>query len=77
MKVCIVSPEKTLYESEAIGVKLPGGAGRFEVLENHAPIVSTLTAGKVVCEGAEPFEVEVSGGFVEVAHNEVSVCVEL
>lgn len=76
MKVSIVSPEKTLYEGEATGVKLPGEAGRFEVLENHAPIISTLAAGKVVCEGAEPFEVEVSGGFVEVARNVVAVCVE-
>ena len=52
MKVVIVSPEKTLYEGEAEGVKLPGVKGRFEVLNGHAPIVSTLAAGTVECVGA-------------------------
>lgn len=76
MKVTIVSPEKTLYEGEATGVKLPGAQGRFEVLEGHAPIISTLTNGTVECVGDTPFEVKVNGGFVEVARNIVSVCVE-
>lgn len=77
MKVTIVSPEKTLYKGEAEGVKLPGALGRFEVLENHAPIISTLTAGRVQCRGDEPFSLDIRGGFVEVARNEVAVCVEL
>lgn len=77
MKVTIVSPEKTLYEGEAAAVKLPGAKGRFEVLQNHAPLISTLIAGTVECHGEEPFSVKVSGGFVEVARDVVSVCVEL
>lgn len=77
MRVTIVSPEKTLFDGEATGVKLPGAQGRFEVLEGHAPIISTLTSGTVRCEGSSPYETKVSGGFVEVAHNKVSVCVEL
>lgn len=77
MKVTIVSPEKTLYSGEAQGVKLPGKKGRFEVLEGHAPIVSTLSPGEIECVGNEPFKVSVHGGFVEVARNEVSVCVEV
>lgn len=51
--------------------------GRFEVLHNHAPIISTLVAGTVECKGDKPFTLEIRGGFVEVARNEVSVCVEL
>lgn len=77
MKVTIVSPEKTLYEGEAEGVKLPGAQGLFEVLKGHAPLISTLTNGKVECLGKEPFEVNVNSGFVEVAHNAVSICVEM
>ncbi len=77
MKVTIVSPEKTLYEGEADAVKLPGEYGRFEVLKGHAPIISTLARGTVSCSGAEPFETAVSGGFVEVAADVVSVCVEV
>lgn len=77
LSVTIVSPEKTLFQGEAQGVKLPGTQGRFEVLDGHAPIISTLAAGTVECVGGEPFEIAVTGGFVEVARNEVSVCVEV
>lgn len=77
MKVTIVSPEKTLYDAEAEGVKLPGASGRFEILQGHAPIISTLTAGTVECVGQDPYEVTITGGFVEMAHNVVSICVEM
>ena len=77
MKVTIVSPEKTLYEGEVEGVKLPGTLGRFEVLKGHAPIISTLVAGTVECISNEPYQITVSGGFVEVANNAISVCVEM
>ena len=77
MKVVIVSPEKVLYENTATAIKLPGMQGRFEVLEGHAPIISTLTKGVVTCLGETPFEVEITGGFAEVARTVVSVCVEL
>lgn len=77
MKVTIVSPEKTLYSGEIETLEVPGENGRFEVLNNHAPIISSLTAGTVTCKGAEPFSLEVKGGFIEVAHNVISVCVEV
>ncbi|MDO4929828.1 MAG: hypothetical protein Q4E59_01695 [Bacteroidales bacterium] len=77
MKVTIVSPEKTLFTGEATCVAVPGKKGRFEVLSNHAPIMSTLSAGTVECKGAEPLSIEIDGGFIEVARNEVSVCVEV
>lgn len=76
MNVTIVSPEKTLYTGQADGIKLPGEKGRFEVLNGHAPIISTLSKGTVECLGSEPFTVEISSGFVEVANNVVAICVE-
>ena len=76
MKVNIVSPEKTLYKGETDSVMLPGEMGRLEVLQNHAPIISTLTAGEIVCRGSEDFRIEIKTGFVEVEHNVVSICVE-
>lgn len=76
MKVRIVSPETTLYDGQADSVKLPGEAGRFEVLQGHAPIISTLTQGTVSVQGTERYSVEVSGGFVEVARDTVNVCIE-
>lgn len=77
MRVTIVSPEKTLFEGNCKGVKLPGAQGRFEVLEGHAPIISTLTAGVVSCIGEDSVDVEIHSGFVEVARDVVSVCVEV
>lgn len=77
MIVTIVSPERTLFEGQATGVKLPGALGSFEVLEGHAPLVSTLNAGRIVCVGGESdFQIDIAGGFVEVARGRVSVCVE-
>ena len=43
----IISPEKTLFKGEVESVLFPGTYGDFQVLNNHAPIVSTLTKGKV------------------------------
>lgn len=77
LQVTIVSPENTLYEGDAVGVKVPGEKGAFEVLQGHAPIVSVLSKGKVECQGENPYAVEISGGFIEVNHDKVSVCVEL
>lgn len=76
MKVTVVSPERIVFSGEVDSVAVPGVKGRFEILNNHAPIVSALTAGKVVCSGKETLELDILGGFVEVACNEVSVCVE-
>ncbi len=77
LSVTIVSPEETLFEGELESLTVPGEKGRFEILKDHAPIISSLTAGTLVCRGAEAFEMEVRGGFIEVAHNRVSVCVEV
>ena len=77
MRVTIVSPEQTLYTDEAQSIVVPGGMGAFEVLDNHAPIISNLTEGVVSVSGTTPFQLHVKGGFIEVARNEVSICVEV
>ena len=77
LKLKIVSPEKILYEGEATSVKVPGVLGGMEILQNHAPLISALTAGKVEYTNAEgPEVIEVAGGFVEVLRNNVSLCIE-
>ena len=76
MKVTVDSPERIVFSGEVDSVAVPGAKGRFEILNYHAPIVSALPAGKVVCSGKETLELDILGGFVEVARNEVSVCVE-
>lgn len=77
MHLDIITPEKTLYSGEVKSVQLPGSAGSFEVLENHAPLISTLDPGKIrvrMVDGKEEF-FEVESGFVEVLNNKVSVLV--
>ena len=63
----IVSPEKVIYKGEVQMVKLPGTVGQFTVLENHAPLVSTLTPGEIVYKGSEEEKsVQIRGGVVEI-----------
>ncbi|MGN1214165.1 MAG: ATP synthase F1 subunit epsilon [Bacteroidaceae bacterium] len=77
MKLIIVSPEKTVYSGGAVAVTVPGTKGAFEVLDNHAPIISSLQPGVVTVKTEnETLEFEIKSGFVEVACNEVSLCVE-
>lgn len=74
----IVSPEKKVFEGEVASVIVPGTAGRFEVLEHHAPIVSSLEQGEVAYTvGQETHSIAIHGGFILVKKNEVSLCVEL
>ena len=73
----ILSPEKALFEGEIKLITLPGTAGSFNILPNHAPIVSTLKKGTVVYvlpDGSE-HSVEVQGGFIEMSKGVLSVCV--
>ncbi|MDR3326891.1 MAG: ATP synthase F1 subunit epsilon [Prevotellaceae bacterium] len=77
MQLEIISPEKILYSGKAELVTLPGIAGSFTVLENHAPIISVLKQGKVIYRVSNTNnEVEIESGFVEARQNKVSVCVE-
>lgn len=74
----IVSPEKVVFDGEVENVTVPGTLGSFEILNDHAPIISSLEKGTVeytTKEGRHQMEIE--GGFVEVKRNEVSLCVEV
>lgn len=74
----IVSPEKIAFEGDVNSVTVPGTLGRFEILEQHAPIISSLNKGTVKYDHAQGSEsIDVLGGFVLVKHNEVNICVEV
>ena len=79
LKLKIVSPEKIEFEGEVDCVLVPGSMGQFEILVNHAPIISSLDKGKVVytLPGGEKKQLDICGGFVEVQKNVVSLCVEI
>ena len=74
----IYSPERTILEKMVCKVSLPGTKGRFMVLKDHAPLISSLEEGRRVflSEGVEE-NVDISSGFVEIAYNKVTVCAEL
>ena len=79
LKLKIVSTERITFEGEVESVLVPGTLGQFEILTNHAPIISSLDKGKVVYSlpGGEKKSLEICGGFVEVQKNVVSLCVEI
>ncbi|MGV9004754.1 F0F1 ATP synthase subunit epsilon [Flavobacterium sp.] len=63
----IVSPEATLFKGEVTSVTLPGVDGSFQLLNNHAPIVSILKQGTVtITANSFNFEKEVAGQFTKV-----------
>jgi F-type H+-transporting ATPase subunit epsilon len=73
LKLKIVSPERVEFSGEVESVKVPGTMGQFEILTDHAPIISTLQKGFVEYNGQQ---LAILGGFVEVQKNEVSLCIE-
>jgi len=75
----IVSPERIEFNGEIESIIVPGSQGQFEILVNHAPIISSLDKGTVVYTrpGGEKQSLDICGGFVEVQKNQVSLCVEI
>ena len=78
LQLKIVSPEKIEYDGVAERILVPGTLGQFEILNDHAPIISTLQKGMVEYTTTEgKTSLEILGGFVEVQKNVVSLCVEM
>ena len=88
MHLEIVSPEKTIFSGEAKSVYLPGSEGHFQVLNNHAPIVSTLKKGEILIDGVDNLEsdslvfsngkasLEIKSGVVEMKKNKLIILVD-
>ena len=73
----IITPEKKLFTGEVTSMKVPGVSGEFQVLKNHAPIVSTLGKGKVKIKSTEgPQEFDIKSGVVEVLKNKIILLAE-
>ena len=74
----IVSPERIEFDGAVESVLVPGTMGQFEILNDHAPIISTLQKGVVEYVSQEgKVSLNILGGFVEVQKNVVSLCVEI
>lgn len=73
MRIEIITPDKKVYEGDIKSVRVPGKKGSFQVLKDHAPIISTLEEGKVIMveqEGEEKI-FEISSGVIEVKANKI------
>ena len=79
LRLKIVTPERIEFDGEVESVLVPGTQGQFEILKDHAPIISTLDKGLVEygLPKGQKVQLEILGGFVEVQQNVVSLCVEV
>ena len=78
MKVKITKPDSTLYDGEAKLVQLPGTGGLFEILNNHAPIISSLSRGtiRLVTPSDEETTFDIRGGVVKGQQNDLLILVQ-
>ncbi len=78
MNLEIITPDKSVFKGEADVVTLPGKSGEFQILNNHAPLVSTLAKGDLSIESAgQKKTFYVDGGVIEVSDNKVLVLAEV
>lgn len=78
MKIEIITPDKKIYEGEIKSVRVPGKKGSFQVLKDHAPIISTLDAGSVFITDQADIQKEfiINGGVIEVRANRIILLTE-
>jgi F-type H+-transporting ATPase subunit epsilon len=74
----IIAPDQKLYTGEVDLVQVPGSKGSFEILKNHAPIISTLDEGKIkiVDQKGQTTFFDVDGGVIEAKNNKIIVLAE-
>lgn len=76
MKLEIISPSEIMFSGEVDAVTLPGVAGKFTVLKNHASLISVLKPGEVkYSNGGLETRVDIKGGLADIDMNKISVCV--
>ena len=78
MNIEIINPDKTIFSGEVDLVQLPGKDGSFEILNNHAPLISVLKEGKVkVTDKSKNTQFfEIKGGVIEVLRNKILILAE-
>ena len=74
MRIDIVTAEKLVYSDEVSSVVAPGAEGQLGILPNHAPLLTSLKPGELkVSKEGEETNIAVSGGFLEVLKNVVTI----
>ena len=88
----IITPDQILYQGEISSITVPGKSGSFQILKNHAPIVSSLKSGTISVKGKfqentmhekfnfinnNTFELKVLTGTIEMSNNKITLLSEL
>jgi len=78
MKIEIITPERKIFEGDVKSVRVPGKKGSFQVLKDHAPIISTLENGPVIMvdQNGNEIRYEINGGVIEVKMNKIILLAE-
>ena len=72
MHLEIITPEKKIFEGDVTIATFPGADGSFQVMNDHAPLISLLKEGVVEYKSKEATnQVKITGGVVEVLKNKV------
>ena len=74
MHIEILTPDKIIFSGEVDSATFPGSKGQFQVLNNHAALVSSLDKGNIKVRsslGEQQFEI--NGGIVEILNNKIIV----
>lgn len=71
----IVTPDKVFYQDKALSLIAPGSEGYLGILSDHAPLITALIPGKLLAKNINREELvyAISGGFLEVANNQVTI----
>jgi len=78
LQLDVITPERRLLSEQVDSVTLPGAGGELGILPGHTPLISELQTGVLsFARGAETRRLLVSGGFVEVNEDRVSVLADL
>lgn len=77
MQLEILTPDNKVFSGDVTFVNLPGTNGYFEILQNHAPLISTLEKGEIkIRNGNTEKNIMIDGGLVEVLNNKIIVLAE-
>jgi F-type H+-transporting ATPase subunit epsilon len=78
MKIEIITPDHKVFEGDIKSIRVPGRMGSFQVLKDHAPIISTLENGPVIIVDQADKETiyEINGGVIEVKMNKIILLAE-
>ena len=78
MKIEIITPDRKVFEGDIKSVRVPGKKGSFQVLKDHAPIVSTLETGPVIMvdQAGNEIRYKINGGVIEVKMNKIILLAE-